>query len=140
MSFFDDFHIINGIPAFIICRDKYHNKSNDNDDEKFPMKPENSTIKNINFRSVFSVKSGELDTGEMVTCSCFNEDGTLLICGYKDGNLLVWDANHKHLLYTYERLHKSAIANVVFHKDCPFILISCDFKGAFVFLYFMWLN
>ncbi|GMH36409.1 hypothetical protein BSKO_04277 [Bryopsis sp. KO-2023] len=128
LSFFDEFHVISGVPVFVLDPDKatapvsagFHNEGNSGLEQRV-----GRNIKKISFSN----------NKNAITCCDFSDDGSRVVSGHNDGSAVIWSASHGTKLHESKNLHKlSPIADIQFLGDSNDIVMSCDFHGR----YSMW--
>jgi hypothetical protein len=69
-----------------------------------------------------------------VSSMCFNQQGDLLLVGYSNGHLILWDVPKANVIRTLEKEHPVAVVHTLFlGQDVPgarnFKAITSDSKG-----------
>ena len=121
LSFYDDFHIINGIPVFILDQEQDEKKW-----DKVVRYDSQSSCK-VDYREL-------LYNPFSVTCCEFSDDGQLLISGHRNGLVRLWDTVHGKLIARVGRTHETQVAACAFKKgkEGQYTVLSCCLSGRLV--------
>lgn len=107
LSFYDDYHVMSGIPVFIL--DPYKTRSTEKEPSKLVDNPKNLDLtRKISF----------FDDPDSVTACNFSLDDSRLASGYNDGSVRIWSTEHGTVLHTFKEMHKlSPVADIRFLQD-----------------------
>jgi len=76
------------------------------------------------------------DEAVAVTAAAFSPDGSSMLIGHKNGQLLLWDLAGRKVLYAVKDLHSGAVLSVVFCRPTGQYALSADSNGSVFFLSF----
>lgn len=118
LSFFDEFHVIGGVPVFFLGREESRI---------------NTTVlldcEGICDAHQLQTGSKEGDWG--ISSCRFSQDGTRFATGHLDGSTQVWDADHGRIMHS-QKSHSTPVGCVAFRGDSASTILSCDWYGNMV--------
>lgn len=117
LSFYDPFHTVRGIPAFLLRSEDTPTSSSQRERASFRLSTEEGFL-----------SEALLSHPSLITCCSFSKDGRRLASGHSSGNVTLWDVEHGKLLKCKE-LHDVPICSICFRDETNDILLSSDRKG-----------
>ena len=115
LSFYDAFHAVNGVPAFLLT----------------PERPPSQLIDENDIRGSADSENG-LENEEVVTCCAFSHNGYRLASGHSSGRVCLWDVYHGKLLFCRDDLHDVPICDICFRDKTDDIVMTSDREGRCV--------
>ncbi|GMH44608.1 hypothetical protein BSKO_12560 [Bryopsis sp. KO-2023] len=120
LSFFDDFHVVDGVSVFVLDPDRLH-----------PISDRKSTM--TDSQPQLPSKITFYENKNAITCCKISADGTRVASGHDNGSVMIWSTEHGTLLNEQKNLHKrSPVADISFLGESNTMILSCDFHGQTV--------
>ncbi|GMH43824.1 hypothetical protein BSKO_11758 [Bryopsis sp. KO-2023] len=117
LSFYDDFHVISGIPAFFLDPDRGK-----------PIEEQLSPQESLENRPTLQ-KITFYENKNAITCCNFSVDGSRMASGHDNGTAMMWSTEHGALLCEKQLHELSPVADIRFLQDKLTTVLSCDFYG-----------
>ncbi|GMH39374.1 hypothetical protein BSKO_07272 [Bryopsis sp. KO-2023] len=118
LSFYDDFRVVNGVPAFLLLHNEESSESSQQDVTATPGVEDRKG------------EPGSTDPSK-VTCCSLSSDGRRLVSGYSDGSVRVWSLDHGTLEAIKRGLFEKHVCDVSFHLEHDRVVVSCDRTGQY---------
>lgn len=116
LSFYDDFHIMSGIPVFVL-------------DPEASIEDDACTSDAVRLDSLrpSSIKISFFENGRAITCCSFSFDDAKLATGHNDGSAMIWSSDHGTVLNKFNEMHKlSPIADIRFIQRSNQVTLLCS--------------